>query len=78
MEDFCLGGREPNDIDWLCRLDLELDLWHRVEVLFKIGGGGSKSSNKNSGDTVGNGMSSSSSKSFDESEFSVKENINYK
>jgi len=50
--------------------------------LVKIGGGGSKSSNDNSvksGDTVGNGMSnSSSSKSLDESMLSTKLKIKEK
>lgn len=83
-EDLCKGGGEPGDSDRLCLLDKGaggLGAWPKAPSggnrwLVKIGGGGSKSSNVSnvkSGDTVGNGMSnSSSSKSLDESMLSAK------
>lgn len=83
-EDLWEGGGELGDKDRLCLLDKgtgELGAWPKApsggnRSLVKIGGGGSKSSNVKSGDTVGNGISNnSSSKSLDESILSVK-NIN--
>lgn len=84
-EVLCEGGGEPGDRDRLCRLDKGtggLGAWPKApsggnRSLVKIGGGGSKSSNVKSGDTVGSGMSnSSSSKSLDESMLSITKILN--
>lgn len=81
MEDLWDGGGELGDRGRLCLLDKGtggLGAWPKApsggnRSLVKIGGGGSKSSKVKSGDTVGNGISnSSSSKSLDESMLSIK------